>query len=68
MAARRPLALVSGRVKELPNGDGLKVGDATLDASALTAPRALALPDKAGTLATTSDITGGDVRDTWLFG
>jgi len=71
MANRRPLALVSGRTKELPDADGLLVGDATLDASGLTAPRTLTLPDATGTLATTADVAaagGGDVRDTWLFG
>lgn len=56
MANRRPLALVSGRTKELPDADGLLVGDATLDASSLSAPRTLVLPDKDGTLATMADI------------
>jgi hypothetical protein len=60
MANRRPLALVSGRTKELPDADGLLVGDATLDASSLSAPRTLVLPDKDGTLATMADIAGGE--------
>lgn len=68
MANRRPLALISGRTKELPDADGLLVGDATLDASGLTAARTFTLPDTSGTVAMTSDITGGDVRDAWLFG
>ena len=49
-------------------GIGPKGARATLDASALTANRTVTLPDKAGTVAMTSDITGGDVRDSWLFG
>lgn len=68
MADRRPLALVSGRTKELPTGDNLKIGNATLDVSALTTGRTVTFQDKAGTVAMTSDITGGDVRDNWLFG
>lgn len=36
-----------------------KVGKATFDASGLTAQRSITVPDKAGTLAMLSDITGG---------
>ena len=73
MAARRPLVVASGRRKELPSADTLAIGPtatpAVLDASAMTAQRTFALPNTSGTLALTSDITGGsDVRDAWLFG
>ncbi|MEY2653569.1 MAG: hypothetical protein RLZZ524_597, partial [Pseudomonadota bacterium] len=45
-------------------GLGPKATRATLSAADLTAPRAIALPDKAGTVALTSDITGaGNVPD-----
>lgn len=40
-----------------PGDNGLVIGQATLDASGLTAARTLALPDKSGTLATTEDTT-----------
>lgn len=51
MASRRPLVTAGGRVQELPSGDSLKVGQASLDASDLTADRTHKLPDANGTLA-----------------
>lgn len=72
MAARRPLVVASGWRKELPAADTLAIGPsatpAVFDASAMTAQRTFTLPNASGTVALTSDITGGDVRDAWLFG
>lgn len=65
MANRRPLALVSGRTKELPDADGLLVGDATLDASGLTAPRTLTLPDASGTLLVNGRYDGGNASSVY---
>ena len=68
MASRRPLTAVAGRIKELPSGDSLKVGNASFDPTSLTTSRTVTLPDKSGPVAMTDDVAGGDIRDTWLFG
>jgi hypothetical protein len=65
MAVPRILADLAGTLLTT-----LRIARATLDAGALTAARAYALPDKSGTLATTDDVSGGgrSLPQVWMFG
>lgn len=58
MAIRSALVFVAGRIKEFVHGDIFKIGRASLDPSGPTVARTATLPDKSGTIAMTSDITG----------
>lgn len=66
MANRRPLVVVAGAQREI-GADNLVFGNVTLNQDALTSPREIVVPDTAGTVALTSDISAGTTGHVWAL-